>query len=393
MPTPNPGLKIGLDTLFLDGGGSSLANFVVELASHLVATAADETYVIFGTSSTLEFFRDIKGPHVQFVVCPFDNQTRLRRILYQQLRLPAMIRRHSIDVTCCLADVAPLSTRVPILLKVNTLHHYRTPEAIGRLRRFYRTLMVGASARKASLVIANSTATAADIQRFLGVPDSKVRLIYEAVSDTFGPLPRSESLWSILRVRYSVRPPYLLFVSALYPYKNLKVAIRAMGRLAGGYGWPGTLVVAGGDPYGVRHESEDLAESLGLRERVLFLGSVPNVALRELYCGADALLYPSASETFGKPVVEAMRCETPIVASNAGSIPEIVQDAAILTEPEDDVRIADETWALIRDPAKQAALRAAGRRRAADFSWEAVASSFRKALEEAAAMRAGIVDR
>lgn len=376
-------MRVGIDTLFLDGRPSSLANFVRELATHLAQVADGDEYVVFATTRVQRLLADVNGSHVQFVTCAVGNEAMIPRILYQQSWLPVLARRHRIDVMCCLADVAPLAVPVPVVLKVNTLHHYTTPAALGEWRRWYRTVMVGASARKAALIVANSRANAADIESYLRVPGGRIRLVYEAVDETFTPKERAAELWNRLASKFAVSPPYILFVSALYPYKNVDIAIRTLALLHEQYGWPGSLVVAGADLFGTQAASEALGRRLGIHDRLRFLGPVTQPDLPDLYSGASVFVYPSASETFGKPVVEAMRCGTPIVASNAGSIPEIAQDAAILVDPSDAPGMARAIHELLIDQPLRDRLIAAGLKRSSDFSWEAVAGGFRDALREA----------
>ena len=360
-----------------------MANFVVELTDGLVATADGETFTLFVSPLTEKLFTHL-ADRVELVRCAAGNDRVFQRILFQQFALPCLIRRHHIDVMCCLADVAPVATAAPIVLKINTLHHYLTPSALGRARAAYRRIMVKLSAMKARLVIANSRATADAVERLLRVPPARLRLVYEAVDDVFAPIDDRTMLGARLAQRYGVSMPYLLFVSVLYPYKNLDVLIRAFARLRESDDWNGQLVVAGSDPFDTRPSSEALATALNLGDRVVFLGDVPQADLRDLYAGATAFVYPSASETFGKPILEAMRCGTPVVASTAGSIPEIADGAALLFEPSDTGQLAVRLGQIIRDSALRDRLQAAGFKRSADFNWGAVARGFRSAIHEAA---------
>jgi glycosyltransferase involved in cell wall biosynthesis len=245
--------------------------------------------------------------------------------------------------------------------------------------------MIGASARKARLVIANSRPAAADVQKLLGVPQERIRLVYEAVDDYFAPCPDQAQVARALRDRYGISNRFLLFVSALYRYKNLDALIRAFGPLVATGRWTGDLVVVGPDPHGDRQRSEDLATSLKVGDRVKFLGAVPNENLRDLYCGASAFVYPSASETFGKPIVEAMRCGTPIVAAARGSIPDIAAGAALLVDPDDTDALGAAIVRLLGDEHLRKDLRELGLKRGQDFSWRMVARGFTEVLEEAVA--------
>jgi glycosyltransferase involved in cell wall biosynthesis len=378
-------MRIGIDTLFLNGRQrSSLANFVVAFVEAMVRESDHHQLVLFASPTTAKFFDKLPAGSAEIVLCPVSNEDRLARIFYQQVRLSSLIMQHRVDVLCCLADVAPLRVKVPTVLKVNSLHHLTVPRALGFARRSYRRFMIGMSARRARFVVANSKPAAADIEALLGVPSERIRLVYEAVDDSFAPCSDLAELSHSLEGDFGIRDRYLLFVSALYRYKNLDSVIRALSLLATN-GWIGNLVVAGPDPDSTQLDSKNLAARLGLANRVIFLGPVENKRLRALYCGASALVYPSASETFGKPIVEAMMCGTPIVAANRGSIPDIAAGAALLVDPDSVEAIAHGIAQVLEDDNLRDRMREIGLKRGGDFSWRSVAIGFTKVLEEAGA--------
>jgi glycosyltransferase involved in cell wall biosynthesis len=119
---------------------------------------------------------------------------------------------------------------------------------------------------------------------------------------------------------------------------------------------------------------------LGVRERARFLGRVEFADLVRLYQSADLFVYPSLSETFGKPPLEAMACGAPVVASNVGSIPEVVGDAALLVNPNDVLDIADKIEQVITSPMMAQELVSRGRERVRHYSWERVANETISAL-------------
>jgi glycosyltransferase involved in cell wall biosynthesis len=221
-----------------------------------------------------------------------------------------------------------------------------------------------------------------------------MRLIYEAVDESFS----NEASWAgagVLKARFGFDGPFLLFASVLYEYKNLRTLIDAFARLVDERGWPGTLVVAGHDLEGDQPKYERQAYRRGVGDRVVFLGGVDVPTLRTLYSAATVFVYPSLSETFGKPVLEAMRCGTPVVASRAGSIPEIAGDAAILVDPLDDQAMADAIHSVLADAQLRARLVAAGSRRCQEFSWPRVIDGFYRVIKEVGtqAMAASASDR
>lgn len=383
--TASRALRIGLDTLFLTGGDrSSLANFIIALTQAIAALNTEHKLVLYSSRHTAPYFASLPDGSAEIVMCPVSNENRLARILYQQLRLPGVIARSQVDVLCCLADVAPLRVSVPVVLKVNSLQHLRVPGSIGALRALYRRIMILRSARLAEFVVANSVPTAGDIEVLLGIDRNRIRLIYEAVDDSFQPPADAGQARAVASKRFGIAAPYILFVSALYRYKNVDHLIRAFQLLINQRKWSGELVVVGSDPHHQRPVLEHLASELGIRRSVRFLGHVDNRVLPELYQGASLFVYPSASETFGKPVVEAMRCGTPTVAADRGSIPDIARGAAVLVDPEDIQAIATGMHRLLNDGTLRRRLRDIGLKRGSDFSWKNVASGFLEVIEAAA---------
>jgi glycosyltransferase involved in cell wall biosynthesis len=198
--------------------------------------------------------------------------------------------------------------------------------------------------------------------------------VYEAVDAAFEPAADVEEPRARIRAAFHIERPYVLYVSNLWFYKNPDGAIRAFGRLRATR--PDVdldLVVAGPDDYGRVNELRALAASLGVADRVHFLGRVRFPDLVTLYQSAHVIFYPSLHETFGKPVVEAMRSGVPLVAANTTSLPEIVGDAGLLVDPADVDAMADGLARAATESALRADLVRRGHIRASMFSWDRVA--------------------
>jgi glycosyltransferase involved in cell wall biosynthesis len=161
----------------------------------------------------------------------------------------------------------------------------------------------------------------------------------------------------------------VLSVSAHRPHKNIERLIDAMARIEE----PAILVIPG---YETRWE-EDLrahARRVGASERVRFLGWISDGELEGLYEAAICLAFPSLAEGFGLPVLEAMMCGLPVACSDAASLPEIAGEAALYFDPLDTGAIAEAVATLLRDADLRERLAAAGRERAAGFTWPRAAA-------------------
>jgi glycosyltransferase involved in cell wall biosynthesis len=383
-------LRVAFDTLSESPESpSSAVNFFVSFAETLGGIRGTD-FVLLVSAANRHLYAHAAAPNVRLVECAASNERIARRILTQQLQLPSLLRREGVDALIGY-NVVPLVADCARIVKISTLHHYETPEQFKRdpVRLWYRRLVFKAASRRADFVVANSAHTRDAIARHLDVPLDRVRVVFEAVSDAFRPAPDRAALAADLRERHGLEPGYVLFASTIWRYKNLHTLIRAFARLVEEEArFPHPLVVAGPDgdpPY--RAEIDALVAGLGIGARIRFLGGLPNTALVPLFQGAGVFVNPSRSETYGKPVVEAMRCGTPVVAARAASLPEIAGGAALLVDPDDDRAMADAMRVLLAGGEERARCIALGLVRGADFSWARTVEATVDLCREAVARR------
>ncbi|HEY7355128.1 MAG TPA: glycosyltransferase family 1 protein, partial [Ktedonobacterales bacterium] len=144
---------------------------------------------------------------------------------------------------------------------------------------------------------------------------------------------------------------------------------------------PKMLALAG--PNGWRYEEVyEVVNRLGLKNEVRFLGHVTDLDLILLYSMADVVALPSLYEGFGFALLEAMACGAPVVCSNAGALPEVAGDAALLVNPTDTDALGTMLLRLLRNPKLRSLLSKKGQARAAKFTWEACAQEHLKLYEE-----------
>lgn len=272
--------------------------------------------------------------------------------------LPAFPGRcpHRVPCVCNIHDLIPL------------LHPEYTPRALKtRFFPVYRALM-RAIARRADAVVTGSEAARRDILAALPVAPARVTAVWDGVSPRYSPAPGPRS-----SARGPFAPKTILYVGRADPYKNLSGLVRALARLVEG-GTDAVLQIAG--PPDERYpEPRRLARELGVEPRVRWTGYLDDEALLRAYRSADVLAHLSLYEGFGLPVAEAMACGTPVVCSNAASLPEIAGDAALLVPPDDPDAAAEALRRVLTDSALAERLRAAGFRRAPAFSWPAAAAA------------------
>ena len=239
--------------------------------------------------------------------------------------------------------------------------------------------------RWADRIITVSESARADLIAWFRLAPRRVSVVSEGPAAVFGPRQNGPESNRVLR-RFGLEPesPFLLYVGGLSPHKNLRRLVQAFAqsRLAD----EGVRLVLVGDLGDVfhTHVPELLAEvaERGVESAVIFTGFVPDDDLVFLYNHALALVQPSLMEGFGLPTVEAMACGTPIVASTAGSLREVVGDAGIFFEPTDVDAMAGALRTFRDDSALRTSLAAKALRRAGRFQWSTAAQALLDVFED-----------
>lgn len=299
--------------------------------------------------------------------------SRLVYHTWARLKRPyADVLLDGIDLFHAVNYVLPPLKRARGVLSIHDLGFLRHPEWFSPkvMKPFSRAIRE--DARRADAVIAVSAATQDDIVSLLGIPPEKILVIHEAADASFRPVSRDTAA-RLVRDMLGIYDPYLLFVSTVEARKNVTGLLKAFSRAD----IPHRLIIAGGA--GWRSEEVfELVEKLDLSERVLFTGYLRDRSLfPALYSAADAFVFPSWHEGFGLPVLEAMACGCPVIASNTSSLPEIGGDAAIYVSPENTDELARKMELVTGDTALNKVLREKGVARAAGFSWRACAEKTR----------------
>jgi glycosyltransferase involved in cell wall biosynthesis len=260
---------------------------------------------------------------------------------------------------------------VPTVLTVHDLIFRRLPAHHKPLNRWYLNLTVPLYCRRANHIIAVSEYTRRDLISAYGLPPEKITVVCEAAAPRFRLQP-PEAIAAV-RTRYSLPNRYLLFVGTIEPRKNLTRLLAAFETIYG-EGLSDGLVIVGrrGWLYG---DFFAHLEQSPVKQAVLFPGYVMDEDLPGIYAGAQALVFPSLCEGFGLPVLEAMACGTPVVSSNASSIPEAGGEAALYFDPTDTAEITTTTRRLLREAGLQDSMRAQGLAQAARFSWDLAATA------------------
>jgi glycosyltransferase involved in cell wall biosynthesis len=350
-------MRIGFSARGLSVRSGGVRQFIKSLVPALAEQVQDDELFVFYNQEKF------------LGLAPASNEVLIKggnRIWWDFVLLPRALRKLRIDATIFPKNVVPFFTGCPGFVVVHDLAYF--DDRLGAypfLDTFYMRTLIPRSLRRAAGVFAVSENTKKDIIRYTSCDPGKITITYEAADDMYRPIKDRARLERI-KQKYNLPESFIMYVGSLSPRKNV---IRLLEAFAGiREKIPHQLVLTASKSW--KDSSVYAAMSrLNLQDRVHKLGYVEEQDMPALYNLADAYVYPSLYEGFGLPVLEAMQCGCPVVASDATSIPEVAGDAAMLVNPLDTQALADAVYRLLTDRELRNRLVAAGFEQAEKFSW------------------------
>lgn len=308
--------------------------------------------------------------HAEFLTSPITSKSRVLRILWEQLVIPAKLSSQRAALLHAPAYVAPLATRCPLVLTVHDLHVMTHPRFCAKSNRLHYGVMIPPSINKAAAIIAFSAYTQRVIQnRFPGAAN-KISVVPPGISPIFKHHDKYADTQRA-RVKYKLPSSFLLFVGDLTYRKNIFGLISAFAIVQAER--PDLhLALAGAADQSTAAALNKEIRKRGLAHRVSYIGYVDQADLPVIYSMAQAFVFPSHDEGFGLPPLEAMACGCPVVCSGGASV-EICGDAAASCDPLDRSSIAGAVSLLLDQPRYRQEKVAAGYKKAAEFTWKKAA--------------------
>jgi len=356
---------------------AGLGRYAQELLLALAAADGQNEYVVFYNNPaaarvdpTLERFPKITTPLSY-------KPWRLSALLAHFARLSQDRLFPGVDLFHVTDHLLPYFRLIKSVFTLHDLIFLFHPETHKPLNRWFLTLMMPRFLRAADAVIAVSECTKRDAMRLYGLDEAKIRVIYEGVNPRF--CPASPEAIAAVRARYGLPEHFILYVGTIEPRKNLTALLEAFHHLLATHDL--RLVIVGKKGWLYEGFFRRLRE-LGLEDRVIFTGYVPDEDLPAIYSAADLFVFPSLYEGFGLPVLEAMACGVPVICSNTSSLPEVAGDAALLVDPADVRALAGAIERVLTDEGKWREMRERGLQQAARFSWDEAAAMSLKVYQD-----------
>ena len=371
-------MRIAINAWFLGQETTGSGQYLHHLLPALSALAPDDEFVL--VTSRVNGKLHIANYELCIVHCPLGGSSNLAKVWLEQVGFPRACRRLGVDLAHVPYWGSPLFPTVPTVVTVHDLIPLLLPAYRGNLLVRLYTRLVSCSARRAKAIITDSRASQQDIVRHLRIPPERVHPVLLAADERFHPV-EDPGILATIRQKYALPERYFLYLGGFDWRKNVSTILQAFAEFNRQQATdnPVYLVLAGRIP--TQHadffpDPHRIARRLGVEKRVVFTGWVADEDKPALYSSALAFVFPSWYEGFGLPPLEAMACGTPVIASDRGSLPEVVGAGGILVAP-DDVKGLAAAMARLLSGVLRDALREKALVQAARFNWRKTAGETR----------------
>jgi len=298
-----------------------------------------------------------------------------------EMAIPKLLERLKPDLFLSPDGFLSLKTNIRSMAVFHDLNFEHYPEDIPYwTRRYYRSYFPRYAA-KAVRIATVSEFSKSDIVKQYRVSPDKIDVVYDGANDTYHPLQETDKVRT--REEYSEGMPYFVFIGSLHPRKNLANLFRAFDLFKKSNPSDVKLLIVGARKWWTR--DIDLAYNrMVFSDDVIFTGRLNVGELAGVLGSAIALTYVSYFEGFGIPIVEAFRCDVPVITSNVTSMPEVAGDAALLVDPFSPESISEALYKAYQYDSIRKELVTRGQRRRELFSWQQTADRLWESIEKAA---------
>jgi glycosyltransferase involved in cell wall biosynthesis len=373
-------MKIGIDARFYHPRHSGNSRLQRELIKSLLEidpptprlrrAGHQNQYVIFVTKEGAEAFAadfSKKPANVRLVI--FDHP---HYSFAEQFQFISVIKKQKLDLMHFAHINHPIFYRDPFVITMPdlTLYYYPGKEKLNFIKRWAYNMVMLSAINHSRKIIAVSKNTKKELIEKLNAPARKIKVIYEGADQQFKMIKNEKKRQAILK-KYQIKKSYLIYLGQGRAHKNLPRLIEGFSQ-AIRQGLDAQLILVGRQDRGTVN-LERLVKQLGMSKRIILTGFVSDDELPYLYRSATAYVFPSLSEGFGLPPLEAMACGIPVISSNASCMPEVLEEAALYFDPFDPQDIARAIKKIMSDGKLRREMIKKGFKQVKKYSWQKMA--------------------
>jgi glycosyltransferase involved in cell wall biosynthesis len=369
-------MRIGIDFHQAQRPGNGNCSYSRGLVEALLKIDQENEYFLYVTDTGLLYFdkfKNVSNAHLRLVPVKWS--------VFRDYIIGIKTRSDDLDIFHS-QYIAPPFFSGQLVLMIHDISYEHFPNYFSKIEWLRNKILITRSIKKYARIITVSEFSKNDLVQTYGINPQKIAVTYNGLGNSFRVLEKTDQHLKIFK-KFGIGGKYILFVGRIDARKNLSGLIKSFIILKNFYKIPHQLVIAGGKSFLPREIRRQLdLDKVNYKNEIIFTGYLPEEELPVFYNYADVFVYPSLYEGFGLPVLEAMACGCPVVASNVASIPEVLGEAGILVTPTDIDELATAIYRVISDNNLRRQLSQAGLARAALFSWEKTATETLKIYRE-----------
>ena len=373
-------MRIAIDIRKINEFG--VGTYIWNLVRNLAGIDEQNDYLLVGSQRNFHELGPLP-PNFKQLYQPEENG-----LWRNHISIPIDLHRQRLDVVHIPHHEAPFFTPSKLVVTIHDCVHLLFPQEdssnFGNYRSYLRTKRVVHAAQH---VLAVSRSTKDDLINIFELPDSKISVVHNALDERFVFTHTPGERKQVLE-RYQLKDPFVLYSGKIRPHKNVHRLIEAFAVLKNELGdsdrYKNLKLIIIGDELSKHQYLRLTVIRSGAQQDVRFFGFVPYPILRVFYQSAELFAFPSLYEGFGLPPLEAMANRAPVLASNTSSLPEVLEDAAVLVNPENVFDIARGMKLILSDDAVRQRLIQKGLEQVAKFSWKLAAQKILERYQFAA---------